>query len=255
MGSKKQKLYIVLCGIFLTNAITAEIIGAKIFSLDQTLGFDGSGISFLGFDMSFALTAGTLNWPIVFIVSDVINEYFGKKGVKFISYLTAALITFSFLVIYLAVYVKPAAFWLDVNSTDSNGQAININEGFKMIFRQGLGIILGSLSAFLVGQILDAFVFHRLRRLTKNKFIWLRATGSTLVSQLIDSFVVIFIAFYVFGNWSLDQVGQVSTNNYIFKFFIAIALTPLIYLAHFLIDKWLGKEDSEELIDAATSAD
>ncbi|WP_341225000.1 queuosine precursor transporter [uncultured Arcticibacterium sp.] len=255
MTSKKQKLYIILCGIFLTNAITAEIIGAKIFSLDQTLGFDGAGYSIFGFDMSFALTAGTLNWPIVFIVSDVINEYFGKKGVKFISYLTAALITFSFLVIYLAVYVKPAAFWLDVNSTDSNGQAININEGFAMIFRQGLGIILGSLSAFLVGQILDAFVFHKLRKFTKNRFVWLRATGSTVVSQLIDSFVVIFIAFYVFGNWSLGQVGQVSTNNYIFKFLIAIALTPLIYLAHYLIDKWLGKENSDELIDAATSAD
>jgi uncharacterized PurR-regulated membrane protein YhhQ (DUF165 family) len=93
MTSKKQKLYIILCGIFLTNAITAEIIGTKIFSLDQTLGFDGSNISFLGFDLSFALTAGTLNWPIVFITSDVINEYFGKKGVKFISYLTAALVS------------------------------------------------------------------------------------------------------------------------------------------------------------------
>jgi queuosine precursor transporter len=255
MGSKKQKLYIILCGIFLTNAITAEIIGAKIFSLDQTFGFDGSGYSILGFDLSFALTAGTLNWPIVFIISDVINEYFGKKGVKFISYLAAILVSFSFLVIYLAVYVKPAAFWLDVNSTDANGQSININEGFRMIFRQGLGIIIGSLSAFLIGQILDAFVFHKLRKYTKNKMIWLRATGSTVVSQLIDSFVVIYIAFYMFGNWSLDQVMTVSTNNYIFKFFIAIALTPLIYLAHYLIDKWLGKESSDALIEEATSSD
>lgn len=255
MGTKKQKLYIVLCGIFLTNAITAEIIGAKIFSLDQTLGFDGTGFSFMGFDMSFALTAGTLNWPIVFITSDVINEYFGKKGVKFISYLAAILVSFSFFVIYIAVYVKPAAFWLDVNSRDANGQAININEGFRMIFRQGLGIIVGSLSAFLVGQILDAFIFHKLRNLTHNKMIWLRATGSTVVSQLIDSFVVIFIAFFVFGNWSLEQVLQVSTNNYIFKFFIAIALTPLIYLAHFLINRWIGQKVSDELIESATHTD
>jgi hypothetical protein len=255
MGTKKQKLYIILCGIFLTNAITAEIIGAKIFSLDKTLGFDGSGYSLFGFDLSFALTAGTLNWPIVFITSDVINEYFGKKGVKFISYLTAILVSFSFLVIYLAVYVKPAAFWLDVNAADANGQAININEGFRMIFRQGLGIIVGSLSAFLIGQLLDAFVFHKLRKYTKNKMIWLRATGSTVVSQLIDSFVVIFIAFYVFGNWSLDQVMTVSTNNYIFKFFIAVALTPLIYFAHYLIDRWLGKENSDALIEEATFSD
>ncbi|KPM49540.1 queuosine precursor transporter [Jiulongibacter sediminis] len=255
METKKQKLYIILCGIFLTNAITAEIIGAKIFSLSDTLGMDIKGFSFLGMDMGFALSAGTLNWPIVFIISDVINEYFGKKGVKFISYLTAALITFSFAVIYLAVSVRPAEFWLDVNSTDTQGNPININEGFKMIFRQGMGIIIGSIAAFLIGQILDALVFHRLRRITENRLVWLRATGSTVFSQFFDSFLVIFIAFYVFGNWSFNQVIQVGTNNYLYKFLVAIALTPLVYLAHFLIDKWLGKENSKELISEATNAD
>ncbi|MGR3809475.1 queuosine precursor transporter [Jiulongibacter sp. NS-SX5] len=252
MGTKKQRLYIILCGIFLTNAIIAEVIGAKIFSLNETLGLDIQGFSFLGMDMGFALSAGTLNWPIVFIISDVINEYFGKKGVKFISYLTAALITFSFVIIYLAVYVSPAQFWLDVNSADSQGNPININEGFKMIFRQGMGIIIGSIMAFLIGQILDALVFHKLRRITQNRMVWLRATGSTLFSQFIDSFVVLFIAFFVFGNWSIQQVIQVGTNNYLYKFAIAILLTPLIYLAHYLIDGWLGKEHSDELIEEAT---
>lgn len=255
METKKQKLYVILCGIFLTNAITAEIIGAKIFSLSESLGLNIQGFSFLGMDMGFALTAGTLSWPFVFIISDVINEYFGKKGVKFISYLTAALITFAFMVIYLAVHVKPAAFWLEVNSTDSQGNPININEGFKMIFRQGMGIILGSISAFLIGQVLDAVVFHRLRKLTSNKMIWLRATGSTVVSQFIDSFVVIFIAFYLFGNWSLTQVTTVGTNNYLYKFVVAIVLTPLVYIAHYLIDRWLGEEHSKDLIDKATATD
>ena len=251
--TKKQKLYLILCGLFLTNAITAEIIGAKIFSLDKTLGFDGNGYSLFGFDLSFALTAGTLNWPIVFITSDVINEYYGKKGVKFISYLTAALISFSFMVIYFAVHVAPADFWLDVNSVDGNGQAININEGFRMIFRQGLGIIIGSLVAFLLGQILDALVFHQLRNITQNRFVWLRATGSTVVSQMIDSFVVIYIAFGLFGNWTMGQVLQVGTNNYIFKFVIAILLTPLIYIAHYGIDKYLGHEHAADLIQKATT--
>lgn len=255
MGTRKQKLYLILCGIFLTNAITAEIIGAKIFDLGETLGLKNQGFSFLGMEMGFVLSAGTLNWPIVFVVSDVINEYFGKKGVKFISYFTAVLITFSFLVIFLAVYVKPAAFWLDVNSIDSQGNPININEGFKMIFRQGMGIIIGSIVAFLIGQILDAFVFHKLRKLTENRLIWLRATGSTLISQLLDSFVVLFIAFYVFGNWSMAQIGQVGTNNYLYKFVVAIALTPLVYLAHYLIDRWIGEEESKELIEKATAQD
>jgi hypothetical protein len=151
----------------------------------------------------------------------------------------------------MATILLPADFWLDVNKVDSKGNPINIDEGFKLIFRQGLGIIIGSLTAFLVGQILDAYVFHRLRNFTNNKLIWLRATGSTLFSQLIDSFVVVFIAFYIFGDWPINQVLAVGSVNYIYKFAVAILLTPLIYLAHYLIDKYLGKEESEELIEAA----
>lgn len=108
--------------------------------------------------------------------------------------------------------------------------------------------------AFLVGQVIDALVFRKLRRFTQNKFIWLRATGSTLFSQLIDSFVVIFIAFFVFGNWSISQVLAVGSVNYLYKFIIAIAMTPLIYLAHYFIDKYLGKNQSEEMIQEATGS-
>jgi uncharacterized integral membrane protein (TIGR00697 family) len=250
--TKKQTLYLILCGIFLTSAIIAEIIGAKIFSAEATFGFKPAQLNIFGYMLDFNMTAGVLNWPVVFVTSDIINEYFGTKGVKRISYLTAALIAYSFILIYLATSLVPAAFWLDVNSVDSNGKALDINEAFKMIFRQGLGIITGSLTAFLIGQVLDAYIFHRLRNITKNKYVWLRATGSTLVSQMIDSFVVIFIAFFVFGNWKLDQVFAVGTVNYIYKFFVAILMTPVIYLAHYLIDKYLGKEHSHKMIEDAT---
>ena len=94
--------------------------------------------------------------------------------------------------------------------------------------------------AFLIAQLLDASVFHWLRKLTGNKKIWLRATGSTLVSQLIDSFVVLFIAFFLFGNWSFNQVLSVAIINYIYKFTVAVVLTPLLYVAHYFIDNYLG---------------
>ena len=196
LKSKKEGLYLFLCGLFITNAIVAEIIGAKIFSVEQTLGFNPVQIPILGFTLDFNMTAGAINWPIVFIVSDIINEYYGVQGVKRISYLTAGLIAYSFILIYAATWVVPADFWLNVNAKDANGNSLDINQAFRMIFRQGLGIIIGSLLAFLVGQVLDALVFRKLRQFTQNKFIWLRATGSTLFSQLIDSFVVIFIAFF-----------------------------------------------------------
>ena len=250
--SKKQTLYLILCGIFLTNAIVAEVIGAKIFSVEATLGIAPLQIPLFGRKFDFNMSAGVLNWPFVFITSDIINEYFGKSGVKKISYLTAILIAYSFVIIYVSTIVSPANFWVNHNNRDSSGQFLNINEAYGIIFRQGLGIILGSITAFLVGQILDATVFHRLRRYTNNKMIWLRATGSTLISQLIDSYVVVFIAFYLFNNWTLTEVLTTGFNNYVYKFIVAILLTPLIYLAHNLIDKYLGKEHAHQIIDEAT---
>lgn len=250
---KRTHLFIVLSAIFLTNAILAELIGVKIFSLERTLGLNPAEINlFLDTPLSFNLTAGVVIWPVVFLTTDVINEYFGKNGVKKISFLTVGCIAFIFVVIYLVTLLPPASFWIDLNSRDAEGNIFNINYAFRTIFRQGLGIIIGSLIAFLISQLLDVFVFQRLRSLTGHRMIWLRATGSTLVSQFIDSFVVLGIAFYVFGNWNSEQILSVGLINYMYKFTVAIVFTPVIYLAHFLIDRYLGKRLAEKMKEEAT---
>lgn len=249
---KKTNLFIILSAIFLTNAIVAEIIGVKIFSVESTFGFHPAQIKLLG-DMvlDFNLTAGAVIWPVVFITTDVINEYFGKKGVRKISFLTAFLIAYIFFVIYMVTNLLPAEFWIDLNSVDSDGNYFNINYAFQTIFRQGLGIIIGSLTAFLIAQLLDVFIFQQLRQLTGKRMIWLRATGSTVVSQLIDSFVVLGIAFYIFGNWSMEQIFSVGIINYIYKFVVAIALTPVLYVAHYFIDLYLGQEVADKMAEEA----
>jgi uncharacterized integral membrane protein (TIGR00697 family) len=202
--------------------------------------------------LDFNLTAGAVIWPVVFITTDIINEYFGKKGVRKISFITAGLIAYVFLVISLVTVLVPADFWLDVNATTPDGESFNISYAFNTIFRQGLGIILGSLTAFLLGQLIDVYVFQKLRAITGEKMIWLRATGSTFVSQFIDSFVVLGIAFYVFGNWELSQVLAVGIINYIYKFTVAIALTPLLYAGHNIIDRYLGKDLASEMMEEAS---
>lgn len=252
MYSRKNILFIILCGFFVTNAVTAEIIGSKIFSLESVLGLPPAQINLLGFRLDFNMSAGVLNWPVVFIISDIINEYFGVKGVKMISYITTILIAYTFFVLYGASALPPAQFWVDLNKTDAQGYPLNINNAYSIILNSGMGIIIGSIIAFLLGQITDAYVFKKLRLITDNRHIWLRATGSTLLSQLLDSFVVIFIAFYLFGNWDIRQILAVGSVNYIYKFAVAILVTPVIYLLHFLIDRYLGKEKSEELIREAT---
>ncbi len=251
LNQKKNRLFIILSGIFLTNAIVAEMIGVKIFSGEGTLGLQPAHLNMFGFEMDFNLTAGAVIWPVVFITSDLINEYFGKPGVKRISYLTAGLIAYAFVVIFITMKLPPAQWWQDANNKDVAGNYFNMDFAFNKIFGQGQRIIIGSLAAFLLGQLVDVFVFHKMRKLTGNKMLWLRATGSTLVSQFIDSFVVLFIAFY--GIFSNTQIVAIGFTNYIYKFCVAILLTPLIYLGHYLINQFLGKENAEKIAEESAS--
>lgn len=247
---KAQRLFILLGGFFVANALLAEFIGVKIFSLEKSLGFSPFSFSFLGEEaLSLNLTAGVILWPIVFIMSDIINEYYGRKGVRLLSFLTVGLILYSFFMVFVAMRLVPADFWL---YKDTPGGRINMDHAFQSIFGQGLWIIAGSVIAFLVGQIIDVSTFYLLKKYTGNKMIWIRATGSTLVSQLIDSFVVLFIAFYLGAGWKLSTVLAIGVVNYIYKASMAILLTPAIYLLHNIIDKYLGHELSEKMIAAAT---
>ena len=229
--NKRNNIFFILSGIFITNAIIAEILGTKIFEFD--------------FILNFNMSVGVIIWPVVFITTDIINEYFGKKGIKKISYFTILLIIYVFIIIYMSTKLTPNNYWLNINSVDNHGNPFNIDYAYNIIFLQSTGIIIGSIIAFLIAQILDVIVFHKLKRMTKGKFIWLRATGSTLISQFIDSFVVLFIAFYLLAPndkvWSLSQVFSVGFDNYTFKFIIAILITPLIYFAHYLIDNYMGE--------------
>lgn len=243
LEQKRNRLFVILCGIFITNALLAEIIGVKIFSAESTVGLQPAQLNILGFVMDFNLTAGALIWPIVFITTDLINEYFGKPGVKRISYLTALLILYAFLVIFMAMKLPPAGFWEQLS--DDKGNVYNMDLAFNRILGQGLRIIVGSLTAFLIGQLVDVYVFQKLRRATRERRLWLRATGSTLVSQLVDSFVVLFIAFY--GVFPTDQIVAIGITNYIYKFSVAVILTPVIYLGHYVIDNYLGKEHAAKL--------
>lgn len=257
--SKKTSLFIVLAGIFITNALLAELIGVKIFSIEKTFNLAPAQISlFTDFKLDFNLTAGAIIWPIVFVSTDIINEYFGKKGVQKVTFITIGLIAYSYFVLFISTHISPSDYWLNVNNNDANGGPFNIDYAYQRIFSQGQSIIIASLTAFLIGQLLDVYIFHAIRKSTGEKWLWLRATGSTLISQLVDSFVVLFIAFYLLaGNnkWSMEQLLSIGIINYIYKFSVALLLTPLLYAAHYLIDRYLGKATSEILIEEANTTE
>lgn len=212
--TKKDTVYVILAGIFITNAIVAELIGGKLIQIGP-----------------FIMSIGILPWPIVFITTDIINEHFGRDGVKKLSFITAGLIAYCILILFIGT--KIPAFV--TNKTVTDGQ-------FYAVFGQGLFIMIASIIAFLVSQIVDVSIFWFLRNKTGKKMIWLRSTGSTVISQLIDSFIVTGIAFWLTGKITTSQYLNMSFTGYIFKLILAIALTPLIYLGHYLIEKYLHEE-------------
>jgi uncharacterized integral membrane protein (TIGR00697 family) len=218
--SKREFIFIIMAGIFITNAVVAELIGGKLIHIGP-----------------FIMSIGIIPWPVVFLTTDLINEYYGKEGVRRLSMITASLIAYAFIILYAAIKIPAAAGVSAVTDTQ-----------FYAVFGQSLWIIVGSIVAFLTSQFVDVFIFWLLRDKTGGKMIWLRSTGSTVISQLIDTFVVLGIAFWLPGKMTTAVFLNAALTGYTFKLLIAVALTPLIYVGHNLIEKYLGDEESHKLI-------
>jgi uncharacterized integral membrane protein (TIGR00697 family) len=242
-----QLLFLVLAGIFIGNALLAELIGGKLFQVPWggSESGGGGGITAFGLDgFRFTLSAGIILWPVVFIMTDVVNEYFGRAGVKRISFIGAGVIAYAFFAVWLAEKVPTASF----SPIDE--------QSFATVFIQSQWIIVGSIIAFLLAQLIDVTVFWIIRRRTGHRFLWLRATGSTVVSQLIDTFVVQFIGLhlpYVFDNTKgvdFPTLLNSASSGYVFKFLVAVAITPLLYVVHAAIDGYLGRDEAERVIEA-----
>ena len=242
---RSVRLFLALAGFFITDALLAEFVGVKIFSLERTLGIGDVHWNLLGASGTLSFTAGVIYWPLVFVLTDLINEYYGLRGVRLVSWLAVAFISWAFLCAYVAIGLAPAAFWVDANSALG---VPDIQRAYALIFGQGMWTIAGSLVAFLVGQLVDVTIFHRIRRLTGERWMWLRATGSTAVSQLFDSFIVLYIAF-VLGpqHWPVSQFLAVGTVNYGYKMLAAVLMIPVLYLVHAGVRRYLGPADTERL--------
>lgn len=222
---RRDIVFLTLAGFFIANAVIGEMIGGKLIQIGP-----------------FMMSIGIIPWPVVFLSTDLINEYFGKKGVRTITFLTAGLIVYTFIILFAGMSVNSASF-SPVSS-----------EQFDAVFGQSLWIIVGSLTAFLLSQLIDVGVFWLIRSRTGHRLIWLRATGSTVVSQLIDTFVVSGIAFWLPGKITLSEYVNVAFTGYVFKFIIALSVTPLIYLGHAAVRRYLGEEESEKLVAEASKA-
>ena len=243
--NRGQIMFLFLTSLFITNVLIAEFVGVKIFALEPTLGLDTFNWNLFGQSGSLSFTAGVMLWPVVFVMTDVINEYYGPRGERFISWLAVGLIIYAFGFAYLAIWLVPADWWVGVMAASG---VPDMQAAFSAVFGQALWTIAGSVTAFLVAQLIDVSVFHYIRRKTGPRWLGLRATGSTLISQFIDSYVVLYIAFVIGPqNWPISLFLAVGTVNYCYKGLVAIAATPLLYLVHRGVDAWIGPEEAARL--------
>lgn len=214
LESKKLWLFIILAGLFITNAVTAELISNKLIQIGP-----------------FQTIVGIIPWPFVFIITDLLNEFYGKKVVQRLSWITSGLILYCFIIVGIA---------LNIPAVNIPGSNLASDFEFNKVFGQAQMVIIGSICAFLVSQLLDATLFDWIKNKTGNRWIWLRSTGSTVVSQLVDSFIVLYIGFVLPGSLTFDQFLHIAPTNYLLKLMVALSLTPIIYVGHSAIRKYLS---------------
>jgi uncharacterized integral membrane protein (TIGR00697 family) len=226
LQSRKDTVFILLAGFFITNAVVAELIGGKLIELGPFILNTGTNNFQIG---PFVMSIGIIPWPVVFIITDLINEHFGKEGVRKLTFITTGLIIYAFLILFIGMHV-PAVGFSPVK-----------DDQFTAVFGQSMWIIIGSVIAFVISQLTDVMIFWFFKNLTQGKMIWLRATGSTVISQLIDTFIVAGIAFWLPGKITLSEYLNMASTGYIAKLMIAIAMTPMIYAGHAAINAYLKK--------------
>lgn len=209
--TRRESAFLVLAAIFLCHALLGELIGGKL-------------IEFKGWTMS----VGVIPWPIVFVVTDLINEHYGPKAVRRLTLIAVALIGYTFLLLLVCMNVRASPI-----SPVSD-------ESFHSVFGQSLWIIVGSLVAFAISQVVDAAAFVFVRSRTQDRLLWARSVGSTVISQLVDTYVINAIAFGIPGKLSVAQVVNLSNTNYGYKLLIAIATLPVIYLGHGMAERYFA---------------
>lgn len=218
---RRALLFLFLLGIFLTSLLVGDIIGGKL-----------TEVHLLG--QTRIISVGMIPFPVTFLLTDILNEFYGKKAARTVTMVGFFMVLFTYGLILAAAALPWAGLTRDATWTGMT------EASFQSVFLSSQRILLASMVAYLLGQFLDIGVFHLLKRLTSNRFLWLRATGSTLVSQLIDTFVIQLLAWS--GTLSMGKLFELVATAYVIKILVAIGLTPFLYAGHTLVERGLGIE-------------
>jgi uncharacterized integral membrane protein (TIGR00697 family) len=214
----RARLFLTLTALFTTSLVVGDLIGGKLMGVPL-------------FGDTHLLSVGFIPFPITFLLTDLLNEFYGKRAARTVTWVGFGMACFTLVVVQLAV----AAPWHPV--TQQADWAGLTPATFDAVFASGQRILLASMTAYVVAQLIDIAVFHRLKSLTKGKLIWVRATGSTVISQLIDTIVIQSLVWS--GTLDVAKLTNLVITSWVGKVLIAVLLTPLIYAGHALVERVL----------------
>lgn len=171
----------------------------------------------------FGLTTygGNILYGCMFFCTDLLAEHYGKKEA-----LKAVRIGF----VSLLIYFIASQFYLHLDTTVAIDGAEAVQSALTTIFAPAWGIVIASLAAFLVSNVLDVYIYDWIHKKTGSRLLWVRNNVSTFVSQLLDTFTFTFLA-AAFGIFDWNIVGEIILFAYIFKVFVAVLDTPFLYLS------------------------
>lgn len=201
---RKQRFYVWLTAIFVAALISSDLIGGKVF---RVWGLD--------------LGVGMIPFPLTFLLTDIVNEFYGTEGARRMTFVGLGVAMFVFIVVNIAIYLP------------TSPESPMAGDTFRNVFGWSVRGYIASLTAYVIGQLLDISIFFTLRKLTGHRFIWLRATGSTVLSQAVDTLVISFGLWS--GTKSTSFILHIARNGYVVKLALAVGLTPLIYAGHAIL--------------------
>jgi hypothetical protein len=212
----RLNLFVTVVAVFMTCLVVGNLIGGKLTSIDA-------------FGREWPFSVGQLAFPVTFILTDILNEFYGRKVVRRITFLAVAMVA---LTLALLAAADQMPWW---SATLAPGWTGVTPREFEVVFTASMQIQLASMTAFLIANLVDISVFFVIKKATGNRMLWLRATGSTAVSQLIDTAVITGI---VFGDQlHFEQYVSIVLTSYVIKLVAAIGVTPIIYALHSLIER------------------
>ncbi len=217
----RGKLFLALSALFVTSLVVGDIIGGKLMGVPL-------------FGATHFLSVGFIPFPITFLLTDLLNEFYGKQAARTVTWVGFGMAVFTLVVLTVAVAVP----WHPETLTPEwKGLT---PAPYDAVFASGRQILVASMTAYVVAQLIDIAVFTRIKALTRGRFLWLRATGSTVISQLVDTVIIQSLVWS--GNLSIPKLTNLVIASWVGKVLIALLLTPLIYAGHAIVERVLKIE-------------